>query len=121
MSIHDQDQSRREHCLLHGINPDQHCCLQMAYYISRPVECESQGANRVVDWIKPWDEYRIPVSYDGNSSTLIAYCPWCGAKLPESKRERWYETLHQLGYDDPSEQVIPEEFDSDLWWRRNGI
>ena len=116
-----QDKIRREQCLRNGVNPYHHCCLKMAYYISRPVEREHQGANRVLDWVEMWDEYRIPVSYDGYVSTLIAFCPWCGAKLPESKRRRWYETLNKLGYNDPSEQDIPEEFNSDVWWRRDGI
>jgi hypothetical protein len=115
------DRSRRDQCLASGINPEQHCCLQIAYYISRPVECQSQGPNRVLDWIAPWNEYRIPVSYDGNASTLISFCPWCAAKLPESRRDLWYKTLYELGYTDPSEQNVPEEFNSDMWWRKRGI
>jgi hypothetical protein len=39
------------------------------------------------------NEYFIPVAYDGYASTLMEFCPWCGAKLPESKRELWYEVL----------------------------
>jgi len=33
----------------------------------------------------------------------------------------WYNTLRSLGYDDPGEQDMPEEFNSDVWWRRGGI
>ena len=41
-------------------------------------------------------EYGIIV-HDGGSSVLgIDYCPWCGSKLPESKRDRWFEELQRL-------------------------
>lgn len=38
-------------------------------------------------------------------------------KLPESKRERWFEELEALGFNEPSEQDIPQRFLSDAWWR----
>ena len=47
----------------------------------------------------------------------IAFCPWCGAKLPESLRERWFAELQALGFDDPSEQDIPERYRGDAWYR----
>src|SRR5712691_2618511 len=74
------------HCRDRGIDPNAHCCLDMGYAIAHPVEVEHQGNNRVLEWIPSWNEYRIPVAYDGYSSTLIHYCPFCGTKLPESTR-----------------------------------
>ena len=115
------DFERVRFCESKGIIPSQHCCLNMAWFISKPIESESQGANPVIAWISQLDEYRIEISREGNKSTLIYYCPWCGAKLPESKQRLWYETLYKLGYSDPSEQIIPREFNSDKWWRKNGI
>ncbi len=112
------DVEREHFCKSKGIIPSQHCCLDMAWFISEPVEWESQGANPVIMWISSWDEYRIEISRMGNSSTVIYYCPWCGTKLPESKSDLWYETLYKLGYSDPGEQEIPNEFDSDKWWRK---
>ncbi len=109
---------RAQRCQRNGITPSNHCCLDMAYNISRPIEVPHQGPNRVLDWYAPWDEYMIPVAYDGYSATIIAYCPWCGRKLPESKRNSWYETLRSMGYDDPGEQDIPNEYHSDAWWRK---
>lgn len=41
----------------------------------------------------------------------------CGAKLPESKRDLWFDTLENLGFDDPIEQEIPEEFKTNKWYR----
>jgi hypothetical protein len=114
-----RDWAKRQYCLFRGIQPDQHCCLEMAYAISHPVETLHQETNRVLDWISQWNEYLIPVSYDGYKATIIRYCPWCGSALPKSRRDQWYEALYALGYDDPGEQEIPEEFKSDAWWRRS--
>ncbi|YCA17088.1 hypothetical protein M1D72_05965 [Vibrio sp. AK197] len=48
---------------------------------------------------------------------MINYCPWCGVKLPESKRDLWFDTLEKLGFDDPTEQDIPEEFNTGKWYQ----
>lgn len=69
------DDERRAFCLRKGINPRHYCCLDMAWFIAEPVERESQGANPVILWIAPWDEYRIDISHRGYSSTLIRFCP----------------------------------------------
>lgn len=111
------DAGRREYCVSRGIHPEQHCCLDMAHAISHPVVTPHMGPNRVLDWIRSWNEYRIPVSHDGYSSALIRFCPWCGKRLPESQQKEWNRRLHALGYDDPGEQELPEEFNSDAWWR----
>ncbi|WP_413465548.1 DUF6980 family protein [Paenibacillus polymyxa] len=44
----------------------------------------------------------------------MSFCPWCGSKLPNSKRDLWFDTL--VSYNDPAEQDIPEEFKSDKWY-----
>jgi hypothetical protein len=111
------DQAKVAHCRSKGILPEQHCCLDMAYAISHPVEVEHQGSNRVLDWIASWNEYRIPVAHDGYSSTQIRFCPFCSKELPPSRKKEWYETLYALGFTDPPEQDIPREYDSDVWWR----
>jgi hypothetical protein len=111
------DQAKEEYCRARGIGPEQHCCLDMAYAISHPVDVEHQGPNRVLDWIASWNEYLIPVAYDGYAATQIRFCPFCSRELPRSLKSEWYEALYALGYTDPSEQDIPSEYDSDAWWR----
>jgi hypothetical protein len=113
---HKTDEEQRAFCARKGIDPSQHC-LDMAWFISDPVEHESQGANPVISWIPNWDEYRIHISRRGNRAVPIRFCPWCGARLPESKAELWFKKPNALGYDDPTEQDIPEEYTSDKWWR----
>ena len=37
-------------------------------------------------------------------------------KLPLSKRDLWFEVLESLGFDEPFEQNIPDDFNSNLWY-----
>lgn len=38
--------------------------------------------------------------------------------LPDSKIDLWFDTLEQLGFDEPFEQDIPKKFKSDEWYRK---
>lgn len=115
------DEKRREWCLDRGVNPDEHCCLDMAWFISDGSDFPSQGVNQVLMYIKSWREYRIHITRMGWSSTVITYCPWCGTKLPLNLNDKWYETLNQMGYTDPGNDDIPEEFEFDMWWKERGF
>jgi len=64
-----------------------------------------------------FDEYGIIIHDGGTAVSSIAYCPYCGQKLPASKRDLWFDTLECMGYDDPGEQEIPSEFQSGDWYR----
>jgi hypothetical protein len=73
----------------------------------------------LVKYSSQFDEYGL-IIHDGGSSTLeIYFCPWCGKKLPESKRDRWFDKLEELGINDPSEENIPKEFLSDEWYLKD--
>jgi hypothetical protein len=114
---HRTDEERRARCREQGIVPEQHCCLDMAWFISKPIEWPSQGENAPVMWISSFDEYLINIPMGGNSTVRIRFCPWCGKRLPESKQQLWHQTLGELGYKDPGNEEIPPEFDTDRWWR----
>jgi len=45
-------------------------------------------------------------------------CPWCGSKLPASKRECWFNALEHLGID-PLTDNVPSRFQPDAWYRSN--
>lgn len=53
----------------------------------------------------------------GGGEWAIQFCPFCGTKLPQSRREEWFSKLEGLGVD-PWRGQIPEEFRSDAWWRK---
>ncbi|WP_406432826.1 DUF6980 family protein [Streptomyces sp. NBC_01589] len=44
----------------------------------------------------------------------IVFCPWCGQRLPDSQRDRWFEEVESRGID-PWEDEVPAEFQDDRW------
>ena len=71
----------------------------------------------LVAYKEVFDEYGLIIHDGGSSSLAIKHCPWCGATLPESKRDLWFDTLEGLGFDDPIEQDIPKEYRSNAWYK----
>ncbi len=73
-----------------------------------------------VEYNPVFREYFIRLNNRSNIITL-AYCPWCGGKLPVSLRENYFDTLEKeyqietnLGeYKERSD--IPPEFKNDKW------
>ncbi len=61
-------------------------------------------ADAAVDFIAKFREYGIIVR-DGGSHIVISYCPWCGARLPDSQRDRWYDELERHGIDPRTDDV----------------
>lgn len=95
---------------------DQFCCAMMESNVT--FDTNTLPDDRTVFYSKRFDEYMIPHK-DGISGICIAYCPWCGQKLPASKRERWFEELDEMGVEFSlfeTEQIPPAYLD-DTWWR----
>ena len=96
-----------------------HCCTRMSEMVA--YTCE-QHPDRfycpdcLVQYLPKFDEYGLIIHDGGSSIISIGFCPWCGARLPESKRDRWFDELAALGLNDPSEQEIPERYMSDAWF-----
>jgi hypothetical protein len=65
-----------------------------------------------------FDEFGIIIHDGGNSFLEINYCPWCGKRLPQSKRNRWFDELEKLGYETPLEMDIPNEYKSSKWYKK---
>lgn len=74
-------------------------------------------SDKLVCYSPKFDEYGLVVHDGGSSSVRIEYCPWCGTKLPESKRDRWFDELERMGFNDPTDGNIPERYRSDEWYR----
>ena len=116
------DEERLAHITARGIDLEDHCCIDMAWFISDPVETEHQGPNPVIMYSNAHREYRIDISHRGYRSTIIKFCPWCGTERPSSLNDTWYNTLYDMGYGDPGEdEDVPDEFDSDKWWKDRGL
>jgi hypothetical protein len=96
-----------------------HCCDTMSEMLaftcnqhSDPFDCP----DCLVRYIPKFDEYSLIIHDGGSSSVSIGFCPWCGARLPDSKRDRWFDELEALGFDDPKDLEIPERYRSDAWF-----
>lgn len=99
-----------------------YCCATMEQQIEyrcsmhpNPFDCP----DNVVVYVPQYDEFGLVVrdgeDSRGDSFIEISHCPWCGTKLPESKRDRYYEELDARGID-PADDEVPTEFLSDAWW-----
>lgn len=98
-----------------------YCCEEMDRNIMYrcdvhpdPYDCP----DNLIAYHEVFDEFGIIIHDGAMSNLLINYCPWCGHKLPVSKRDKWFEELEKLGYDDPFDQNIPKEYLTDEWWNK---
>ncbi|MDX8361787.1 DUF6980 family protein [Cytobacillus sp. IB215316] len=99
---------------------EQHCCETMTHYVN--FKCKQHPnifdcPDSLIHYTENLDEYGLIIHDGGTSVLTIYYCPWCGNKLPESKRDLWFETLYKLVFDDPTEQRIPDEFLTEKWYK----
>ena len=100
--------------------PRRHCCQAMTQGVTyrcpehpNPFDC----GDTLVVYAPPFDEYGLMVHDGGASYVLIRHCPWCGARLPESRRDDWFDALEAIGIDAPLFAEIPEPFKTDAWYR----
>ncbi len=96
-----------------------HCCQTMKDQVNHrclqhpdPFDCP----DHVIHYSEKFDEYGIIIHDRGTATLLIQFCPWCGTRLPESKRDLWFDELKKLGIERPGEQEIPEKFQRDEWY-----
>jgi hypothetical protein len=78
---------------------------------------EPDDVDTIIKYVAVFDEYGIPIHDGGSSFIRINYCPWCGTRLPISKRDEWFGKLEELGYKSPLTDKIPERFNSSSWYR----
>jgi hypothetical protein len=95
------------------------CCEAMASAVafdctqhSDPFEC----ADHLVVYNEVLDEYGLVIHDGGPSYILMAHCPWCGARLPESQRDRWFDETEARGLTD---DTLPPDYRTAAW-RRSG-
>ena len=96
-----------------------HCCEQMRSQLGwscteHPSSFDCPDC--LVTYIEKFDEYGLIIHDGGWSFLEINFCPWCGAKLPESKRAEWFTRLEAIGIESDDDEP-PDEFKSGAWWR----
>lgn len=72
------------------------------------------AADALIAFVEKFNEYGIIVHDGGQSMVGIAYCPWCGSRLPDSERDRWFDELEGKGID-PVTGAIPPEYETAAW------
>jgi hypothetical protein len=94
------------------------CCASMTAALdfaceqhAGPFECP----DALVVYNEPLDEYGLVIHDGGPSYLLIANCPWCGAKLPASQRDRWFDAVSALNVDIDDITAIPVKYLSRAW------
>jgi hypothetical protein len=75
------------------------------------------------------DDPQVPIDYDprfreyslllrgSGGLQLIRHCPWCGARLPDSLRDLFFDEMDRLGLDYPDDEP-PGAYLTDAWWRQ---
>lgn len=101
---------------------DRHCCDAMraalvnacAEHTDDPFAC----ADMLLAYSDVFDEYGL-IIHDGTASLLrISHCPFCGAALPEGRRDEWFDRLGAMGFGEPLTEEIPEAFKTGAWRRQ---
>ena len=49
----------------------------------------------------------------GEAKQQLFYCPWCGEKLPDQQRDRWFDELEARGI--APEDGVPAPYDTGAW------
>jgi hypothetical protein len=70
-----------------------------------------------VFYVPKYWEYGVAVDDGGTSKIVVAYCPWCGTKLPSSLRDEWFDEIESLGFE-PDDKGIPKKYQTDSWWKK---
>ena len=99
------------------------CCDSMLSHLYIPswnmIFDDGDWEYKTIHYLPVFDEYGIPL-HDGSSSVInIQFCPWCGKKLPESKRNEWFDRLEALGLSLDDE--LPEAYRSEKWWAGDSL
>lgn len=95
-----------------------HCCDGMRTHhqvLREPNESNAVVADRPILYDPVFDEYRLVSTGLLTDRQVISWCPWCGAALPQSQRERWFTELARLGLS--VDDTLPDQFRTDAWWR----
>ncbi|MDH5382478.1 MAG: hypothetical protein OEW75_16615 [Cyclobacteriaceae bacterium] len=95
------------------------CCDNMSNHSGKSNELDDlHDSDAIMVYVSKFDEYGILIKDGGSSYIQIQYCPWCGTKLPDSKRDEWFDELEKRGFYTPFNSEVPEEFESDRWYKK---
>ena len=95
-----------------------HCCAEMTAQVnlqSPMAESPLLGTtDKRIYWSVLFDEYGL-ICQPAAEILLISHCPFCGGKLPKSRRDEWMRKLEATGWRTWGDE-IPDQFFSVKWW-----
>ena len=109
------------HLVLAGEQPHvkDHCCSDMSEQANlglADIERPLQGAtDKRIYWSPVFDEYGL-VCQPSAEVLAIQHCPFCGIRLPKSRRDAWFDSLEKTGWKTWGDPV-PREFLTHSWAR----
>ncbi len=71
------------------VTKSKHCCEAMkkrVEYVCEEHKSPFECADNLIFYSQKFDEYGLIIHDGGSSFIKIAFCPFCGTKLPESKK-----------------------------------
>lgn len=94
------------------------CCDDMRAALTNACE-EHAGdpfacGDQLVSHSPTFGEFGLIVHDGGASSVLIRFCPWCGSKLPESRRDAWFDEIEKRGLE-PHAETLPDTMKGAAW------
>ncbi len=99
----------------------EHCCEDMTRHLGKMCDHHDDAfecPDHVLTYAPAFDEYGLIIHDGGSSSYEIRFCPFCGTRLPDSRRDEWFSKLEGLGFETPfTDDRIPVECTSDAWYR----
>jgi hypothetical protein len=98
-----------------------HCCESMRGAVESVCNLHTDRfdcPDALLNYSARFDEYGIIIHDGGGSVMEIYFCPWCGSKLPDSKRDRWFEELESLGYSPDDDENIPAAYFDARWYSK---
>jgi hypothetical protein len=81
--------------------PKDHCCAEMSEQANMAFpEAKSSllgSTDKRIYWSPVFDEYGL-ICQPSAEVLQIHHCPFCGYRLPESRRDMWFEKLEKEGW-----------------------
>jgi hypothetical protein len=101
-------------------NKKLHCCEMMRRSIDS--KCNQHKniedcPDNIIRFVSKFNEYGIAIRDRGSAISLIKYCPWCGKRLPNSMRNKWFDELQEMGLD-PWKDKIPTKYQTAKWYSK---
>lgn len=82
---------------------------------------DGSPAEKPIVYCRRFDEYILSLPENCDVGMILYYCPWCGKKLPESKRRKWFDELDSMGIEFSlfDTDQVPPSYLSDAWWKND--